>query len=65
MKATGVIFCLLMLSVPLLAKKRKDIPPAPLPGVVINAKKIFLANGGGSNLAYDSFYSEMKNWGEI
>lgn len=28
-----------------------------------NAKKIFLSNGGGSNLAYDAFYSGMKDWG--
>jgi hypothetical protein len=28
----------------------------------VNAKKVFLSNGGGSNLAYDAFYSEMKTW---
>jgi len=44
------------------AKHRKDIPAAPLPTVVVNAKKIFLTNGGGSNLAYDAFYSDMKQW---
>jgi hypothetical protein len=37
---------------------------APLPAVIVNAKKIFLSNGGGSNLAYDAFYSDMKNWGK-
>jgi hypothetical protein len=46
------------------AKNRKEVPPAPLPAVVVNAKKIFLTNGGGSNLAYDAFYSEMKQWGK-
>jgi hypothetical protein len=35
-----------------------------LPAVVVNAKKIFLTNGGGSNLAYDAFYSDMKQWGK-
>jgi hypothetical protein len=45
------------------AKHRNDIPVAPLPTVVVNAKKIFLTNGGGSNLAYDAFYSDMKQWG--
>jgi hypothetical protein len=45
-------------------KHRKDIPSAPLPAVVVNAKKIFLTNGGGSNLAYDAFYSDMKQWGK-
>jgi hypothetical protein len=29
----------------------------------MSAKKIFLSNGGGSNLAYDAFYSKMKEWG--
>ena len=44
-------------------KNRQDVPSAPLPAIVINASKIFLTNGGGSNLAYDSFYSEMRQWG--
>jgi hypothetical protein len=43
-------------------KSRKDIPPAPLPAVIAEAKKIFLTNGGGSDLAYDAFYSAMKKW---
>jgi len=43
--------------------KKKDVPIAPLPAVIVNAKKIFLSNGGGSNLAYDAFYSKMKEWG--
>jgi hypothetical protein len=45
------------------SRSRKDIPPAPLPTVVTGAKKIFLANGGGSDLAYDAFYNAMKTWG--
>jgi hypothetical protein len=48
----------------LAAKERKDVPAAPLPSGVVNAKTVFLTNGGGSNLAYDSFYSEMKDWGK-
>jgi hypothetical protein len=43
--------------------KKKDVPVAPLPAVIVNARKIFLSNGGGSNLAYDAFYSKMKEWG--
>jgi hypothetical protein len=43
--------------------KKKDVPIAPLPAVIVNAKKVFLSNGGGSNLAYDAFYSKMKEWG--
>jgi len=45
-----------------LAKGRKDVPVAPLPAVIASAKRIFLSNGGGSNLAYDAFYSAMKDW---
>jgi hypothetical protein len=44
--------------------KKRDVPVAPLPAVIVNAKKIFLSNGGGSNLAYDAFYSKMKEWGK-
>jgi hypothetical protein len=44
--------------------KNKVVPVAPLPAVIVNAKKIFLSNGGGSNLAYDAFYSKMKEWGK-
>jgi hypothetical protein len=46
------------------AKDKKNVPVAPLPTVIVNAKKVFLSNGGGSNLAYDAFYAEMKNWGK-
>ena len=44
--------------------KKKAVPVAPLPAVIANAKKIFLSNGGGSNFAYDAFYSNMKEWGK-
>ncbi len=47
-----------------LAKNKKDIPQAPLPTAVVNAHKVFLTNGGGSQLAYDAFYSAMKEWGK-
>ncbi len=56
---------LLLIPVVLSAKQRKDVPPAPLPEAILNAKKIFLANGGGSNLAYDAFYAKMKDWGRF
>jgi hypothetical protein len=45
-------------------RTRKDIPAAPLPSAIVNANKVFLSNGGGSNLAYDAFYSAMKTWGK-
>ena len=66
MRKFGLAFCLFALfplhSTP--AKDKKNVPLAPLPGVVANAKKIFLSNGGGSNLAFDTFYSKMKEWGK-
>jgi hypothetical protein len=42
--------------------KEKDVTVAPLPAVIVNAKKVFLSNGGGNNLAYNAFYSKMKEW---
>ena len=41
---------------------KKDVPVALLPAVIVNAKKVFLSNGGGSYLVYDAFYSKMKEW---
>src|SRR5438094_611394 len=59
-----VAFVLASLTIPSgLPKNRKDTPVAPLPTVIATARKIFLSNGGGSNLAYDAFYSSMKDWG--
>jgi len=59
----NTILLLLLLAGSALAKQRKDIPEAPLPSIIANARRIFLTNGGGSNLAYDAFYSDMKQWG--
>jgi hypothetical protein len=54
---------ILILAVDLtVAKDKQKVPVAPLPAVVVNAKKIFLTNGGGNNLAYDAFYSKIKEW---
>jgi hypothetical protein len=46
------------------AEGKKHLPAAPLPGAILNAKKIFVSNGGGSNLAFDAFYSALKLWGK-
>jgi hypothetical protein len=64
MRKLTVVLCVLVSLNAFAERHRKDIPSAPLPAVVVNAKRIFLTNGGGSNLAYDSFYSEMKQWGK-
>jgi hypothetical protein len=45
-----------------IAQSRKDIPFAPLPAKLQTAKKIFLINGGGSDLAYDAVYSAVRLW---
>jgi len=51
----------------------KDIPEAPLPTMVSNAKRVFLLNGqttaegltkNGNALAFDTLYADMKNWGK-
>jgi len=67
MRSKTALSLLLIFILPSFARpndKKKDIPAAPLPGIVVNAKKIFLSNGGGSNLAYDAFYAKMKEWGK-
>lgn len=64
MRAITFAICAVVLVPALSAKTRKDIPPAPLPQAVISAKRIFLSNGGGSDLAYDAFYQAMKKWGK-
>jgi hypothetical protein len=59
------IVILLVLLLPALAfGKKKEIPPAPLPAAITDAKTVFLVNGGGSELAYDAFYAEIKQWGK-
>lgn len=62
-KVSFVLLSLLLCSSPLVGKN-KQVPQAPLPSVIVNAKTVFLTNGGGSNLAYDEFYSQMKRWGK-
>jgi hypothetical protein len=64
MRRLEVALCLFISIYAVAGKSRKDVPPAPLPSVVVNAKKVFLTNGGGSDLPYDAFYSEMKKWGK-
>src|SRR5580704_15677645 len=44
------------------AKSRKEVPLAPLPAKIVTAKKVYIANGGGSDLAYDALYADVKEW---
>jgi hypothetical protein len=64
MRKAATVLCLFVSLNAMAGKSRKDVPIAPLPAVIVNAQKVFLTNGGGSNLAYDSFYSNMKSWGK-
>lgn len=61
-RRTTVLLCLFTALTLAPAKTRKDIPTAPLPAVIVNATKVFLVNGGGSNLAFDAFFSAIKTW---
>ena len=49
----------------LLASKKKAVPPAPMPAAIADAKKAFVTNAGGSQLAFDEFYSQVKQWGRF
>ena len=44
------------------AKSRKDVPLAPLPAKILTSKKVFVANGGGNDLAFDALYAAIKDW---
>lgn len=55
----------------------REMQAAPVPAQILNAKRVFIANGGmavwgaprfkpfhgGPSRAYDEFYAAMKNWG--
>lgn len=58
------------------AQKSKGVPPAPVPPLILAAKKVFIANGGGDESRFDwpqytggpdrlynEFYAAMKSWG--
>jgi hypothetical protein len=61
---TLVCFVAFTFAIAIGQRGRKDIPPAPLPASIVNAQTVFLSNGGGSDLAYDAFYSAIKTWGK-
>jgi hypothetical protein len=57
-------------------QKSKPAPPAPIPSLILTAKKVFIANAGGDeslfdtpqysggpHRLYDEFYAAMKSWG--
>jgi hypothetical protein len=52
--------------------KKSPVPPAPLPKQIISSKTVFIAKGpgsdpylkGGAELAFDTFYADVKEWGK-
>ena len=68
------------LSIPVLAatdQPKEAVPHAPIPSQILNAKNVFISNGGAnlytlpayiashtgsSNGLYDEFYAAIKNW---
>ena len=53
---------LLSLSSNASANKKKVVPEAPVPDFIVKAHKVFVTNGGGNQLAFDEFYSQVKTW---
>lgn len=63
-------------SVPMLiAEQPPSPPPAPVPGQILAAKKIFISNGGEDtwldydpkhdpNLTYNALYAGIRSWGK-
>ena len=66
MRKAFAVFCMFAVgsALALGQRGRKDIPAAPLPTAIVNAQRVFLSNGGGSDLAYDAFYAAMKSLGK-
>lgn len=67
---------LLSCDYPCAAQQPKQVPPAPVPPLILVAKKVFISNGGGDeslfgspqysggpDRLYNEFYAGMKSWG--
>jgi hypothetical protein len=59
-----VLICLALLLPVVAFGKDKEIPPAPLPAQITQARTAFITNGGGSEVGFDAFYQEIKQWGK-
>ncbi len=49
-------------AIPVVASISVRARRAPLPTAILTAKSVFVANAGGSDLAFDTVYSELKSW---
>jgi len=74
LKAAGVWMCpVIFLSAAMFAAEKKQATPAaPVPAQIVQAKKVFITNGGwddyelfsgGPTRAYDQFYAALKTTG--
>lgn len=73
-----VIFLTLQLATSIAQSKPGEAPAAPVPQQILSAKKVFIANAGGDEMApgepifsggtdraYNQFYAAVKNWGRF
>src|SRR5271170_621963 len=71
-------FAALQVSFSMAQSKPAPAPPAPVPPQILAAKKAFIANAGGDQMAnnyprfsgspdraYNEFYAAMKSWGRF
>jgi hypothetical protein len=72
--SAGIV--LLQLTLISVAQKKSSVPDAPVPAQILAAKRIFIVNAGGDEMAendpiftggpdraYNQFYAAMKSWG--
>jgi hypothetical protein len=72
------IFLALQLATSMAQSKPTEAPAAPVPAQILSAKKVFIANAGGDEMAlgdpiftggpdraYNQFYAAVKNWGRL
>ena len=64
MRHLVLIALLLVAPIGAIASKKNLPPKAPLPSQISLAHKVFIQNGGGSDLAYDAVYQKFKEWGK-
>lgn len=73
-----VVVFVVLTSAATAAVESKTAPAAPVPAQIVSAKKVFIANAGGDQMAeddpifsggpdraYNQFYAAMKSWGRF
>jgi hypothetical protein len=77
-KIVAVSVVLAMTLLPVMGQSAKQAPSAPVPSQILSAKRIFIANAGGDEMAgddpvfsggparaYNQFHAAMKSWGHF